>query len=189
VRGVVERPGGLARHLGFLTEAEEESLLAVLENLNFGDVRLRGQVARRSVRHFGFDYGYESWRLTPGDPLPPQLVPIRNRCAAFADVAEDELAQTLVTRYPPEASIGWHRDAPVFGPVVVGVSLLSSCVMRFQRRVGDERHVYELELPARSAYMLTGAARSVWQHSIPPMASLRYSLTFRTLRRRPAGGA
>jgi alkylated DNA repair dioxygenase AlkB len=184
VRGVVERPDGLSYRFGFLTEPEERAVVELLVNVHFGEVRMRGQVARRTVRHFGFDYGYESWRLTPGDPLPQQLVPVRDRCAAYAEVAPDELAQTLVTRYPPGASIGWHRDAPAFGPVVVGVSLLSACTMRFQRRVGDLRRVYELELAARSAYVLAGAARSTWQHSVPPVASLRYSITFRTLRRR-----
>jgi alkylated DNA repair dioxygenase AlkB len=70
----------------------------------------------------------------------------------------------------------------MFGPVIIGVSLLSPCVMRFQRRVSDERHVYEQELAPRSVYVLGGAARSAWQHSIPAVADLRYSITFRTLR-------
>jgi hypothetical protein len=35
-------------------------------------------------------------------------------------------------------------------------------------------------LEPRSAYRLAGA-RHDWQHSIPPMAELRYSITFRTL--------
>jgi alkylated DNA repair protein (DNA oxidative demethylase) len=189
MRGVVERPEGLSYRPDLLTEAQERAVLAELEGLEFGEVRMHGQVARRTVRHFGFDYGYESWQLTPGDPLPASLVPIRARCAAYAEVAPDELGQTLVTRYLPGASIGWHRDAPAFGPVVVGVSLRSACTMRFQRRVGDVRHVYELELAPRSVYVLAGAARSTWQHSIPPVESLRYSITFRTLRRRPARAA
>jgi alkylated DNA repair dioxygenase AlkB len=92
------------------------------------------------------------------------------------------LAQTLVTRYPPGATIGWHRDAPVFGPVVVGVSLRSACLLRLQRRVGEERRVHEVELAPRSAYLLGGRARSAWQHSVPPVAALRYSITFRTVR-------
>jgi len=33
--------------------------------------------------------------------------------------------------------------------------------------------------------VLTGAAREVWEHSIPPVEALRYSVTFRTLRARP----
>jgi alkylated DNA repair protein (DNA oxidative demethylase) len=95
------------------------------------------------VRHFGFDYAYESWRLTPTDPLPEWPWDLRDRCADLAELPPDELAQTLITRYPPGATISWHRDAPTFGPIVVGVSLGSACVMRFQRRVGDERRVYD----------------------------------------------
>ena len=147
---------------------------------------MRGQVARRTVRHYGFDYGYESWELMPSDPLPSYLEPVRERCAGWAGLPADDLAQTLVTRYPPGATIGWHRDAMVFGGVVVGVSLGGACVMRFQRRVGEERRVYELELAPRSAYVLSGAARMAWQHSIPAVPQLRYSITFRTLRWRPA---
>jgi alkylated DNA repair protein (DNA oxidative demethylase) len=43
--------------------------------------------------------------------------------------------------------------------------------------------VYEVELAPRSAYVLAGAARSNWQHSIPPVPDLRFSITFRQLRR------
>jgi alkylated DNA repair dioxygenase AlkB len=35
----------------------------------------------------------------------------------------------------------------------------------------------------RSAYLLRGASRTVWEHSIPPVDALRYSVTFRDLRR------
>ena len=45
--------------------------------------------------------------------------------------------------------------------------------------------VYKLYLPPRAAYVLGGPARSVWEHRIPPVKELRYSLTFRSLRRRP----
>ena len=93
-----------------------------------------------------------------------------------------DLVQILVSRYPEGAGIGWHRDAPMFGASVVGVSLLSPCRMRFQRRSGELRRVYDLELEPRSAYVLGGAARSAWQHSIPPTKGLRYSITFRTLK-------
>ncbi|MDP9022354.1 MAG: alpha-ketoglutarate-dependent dioxygenase AlkB, partial [Actinomycetota bacterium] len=49
------------------------------------------------------------------------------------------------------------------------------------------RSVFDLELPPRSAYLLSGPARSAWQHSIPPVKDLRYSITFRTVRRRDRG--
>ena len=182
MRGVPERPDGLAYAADLLDSAEHDSLVDYVATLDFAEVRMRGQVARRTVRHFGHRYGYESWDLVPGDELPVELLDVRQRCARLAGVAADELAQTLVTKYPPGATIGWHRDAPMFGPAVVGVSLLSSCVMRFQRRAGEERRVYQLLLEPASGYVLAGPARSAWQHSIPAVDELRYSITFRTLR-------
>jgi DNA oxidative demethylase len=177
-----EQPAGLVYVPDLLTEAEERSLLGLLDDLEYAPVVLRGQAARRVVRHYGYDYGYESWQLVPADPLPPPLVWVRDRCADLAGVEPGELAQTLVSRYPAGAGIGWHRDAPMFGPTVVGVSLASASRMRFQQRADGTRRVYDLELAPRSAYVLSGQARSSWQHSIPPTKSLRYSITFRTLR-------
>jgi alkylated DNA repair dioxygenase AlkB len=66
--------------------------------------------------------------------------------------------------------------------IVVGVSLLGACRFQFQRGKGDVRETAAVLLEPRSAYVLTGAARSEWQHSIPPMRTRRYSITFRTLR-------
>lgn len=111
---------------------------------------------------------------------------LRDRCAALAAVAPDRFVECLVTRYPPGATIGWHRDAPMFGSRVVGGSLLSGCRMRFRRTVGGVPHSYELSLALRSAYVLAGAARWNWQHSIPPVPALRYSITFRSLRSEPS---
>ena len=120
--------------------------------------------------------------MVPSDTLPEELIGLRGRCAQSSAVPPAEIAQTRVRRYPPGAPIAWHRDAPMFGAKVVGVSLLAACRMRFQRQAGGVRQVYELELPPRSAYVLAGPARTAWQHSIPPVKSLRYSITFRTLR-------
>ena len=177
-----ERPDGLVYRPDFVTEDEERALLGVLESMEFHEVRMRGQTARRTVRHFGYEYGYDSWQLVPGEPLPASLEWLRERAAELAREAPETLVQTLVTRYPAGATIGWHRDAPTFGPKVVGVSLLSPCRMRFQRKTEAGRAVFELELAPRSAYVLGGAARSAWQHGIPPTKTLRYSITFRTLK-------
>ncbi len=178
----VHRPEGLVYQAEFVTEDEERDLVSVLEDIELVEVRMRGQVARRTVRHFGYDYDYESWSVTPTDPLPTPLSWLRERCASFADLRPEELAQALVTRYPAGAGIGWHRDSPIFGPKVVGVSLGAGCRMRFQRGTGATRCVYDLDLEPRSAYLLRGQARSAWQHSIPATKALRYSVTFRTLK-------
>ncbi len=183
MRGVPERPAGLLYHPDLLDDAQEHALVAAFRRYDFEQVVMHGQPARRTVRHFGFGYDYDSARVVPGDPLPPELLELRERCAAPAGVPAEGLVEALVTRYPPGATIGWHRDAPIFGPTVVGVSLLSASTMRFQRRLGGERRVFELLLAARSGYVLAGAARTGWQHSIPPVPLLRYSVTFRSLRR------
>ncbi len=175
------RPEGLVYEAGFVGADEEHEALAVVEALKFQEVRMRGQVARRTVAHFGLDYDYDHGRLTPGEPLPEGLHWLRDRCAFWAGVRPQDLAQVLVSRYPPGAGIGWHRDAPMFGQVA-GVSLGSTCRMRFQRGKGEDRRTFAVDLEPRSAYLLAGAARWAWQHSIPATKDLRYSLTFRTLK-------
>ena len=182
------RPSGLVYQPDFLTHTEEQQVLAVLEAMQFHTITMHGRTARRTVRHFGLDYGYESWKLIPTDPLPDDLAWLRDRAAALADLGPGELAQILVSRYPPGATIGWRRDAPMFGPKVVGVSFAAACRMRFQRGKGDARQVAEVTLEPRSSYVLAGAARFSWQHSIPATKALRYSITFRTLKRPQRAG-
>ncbi|MBD0290530.1 MAG: alpha-ketoglutarate-dependent dioxygenase AlkB [Thermoleophilia bacterium] len=181
-RAIAEKPEGLRYRPDFVSEDEERSLLGFLAALEFREVVMRGQVARRTVRHFGWDYGYESWALVPAEPLPDALRWLRDRSAELAEIEPHALSQTLVSRYPPGAGIGWHRDAPMFGGTIVGVSLGTPARMRFQRTVQGTRRTWELPLEPRSAYVLAGAARSAWQHSIPAGGELRHSITFRTVR-------
>ncbi len=181
-RAPVEEPAGLVYRPDFLSPEEEAALLAEVERVDFHAVVMHGQAARRTVRHYGYDYDYERYgRILPAEPFPDWLVPLRDRCAELADLEPEALAQALVTRYPPGATIGWHRDAPMFGAQIVGVSLLGASRMRFQRGKDDARRVFEVELAPRSAYVLAGEARSKWQHSIPATKELRYSVTFRTV--------
>jgi alkylated DNA repair dioxygenase AlkB len=179
-----ERPEGLVYLPDLLSAAEERDLLDEIERLEFHEIRMHGVVAKRTARHFGFDYDYERRAaIEEADPIPDWLLPVRAAAAELAGVEPDELVEALVQRYPEGAQIGWHRDAPMFG-TVVGVSLLSPCRMRFRRDEGGERRTFELELEPRSGYVLAGPARTAWQHHVPPAKALRYSITFRTLRRR-----
>ena len=179
-------PPGFLYHPDVLSEPEESALLGHVRAIGFSPVEMRGQIARRRTAHFGWVYGYESWQITPGPPLPDFLLLLRERVARLSAVEPDALAEVLVTEYPAGAGIGWHRDAPQFG-VVVGVSLLTACRMRFQRGRGTARETGVAALQPRSAYVLTGEARQHWQHSIPPVRAGRYSITFRTLRARERG--
>ena len=143
---------------------------------------MHGIVAKRKVVHFGWDYGYDSWTISPTKPIPEWLMPFTMRAAGVMGVSPEAVQEVLVTRYEPGAGIGWHRDAPMFGPAVLGLSLAGSCRMRFQRILAGERRTAEALLSPRSSYLLSGDARVAWQHSIPPAKELRFSITFRTLK-------
>jgi alkylated DNA repair protein (DNA oxidative demethylase) len=182
--GSAAGPPGFGYVSGFLGESDHRELVARLASLPFHEVRMRGVAARRTVVHFGWDYGYESWRITPTAPMPDFLAPLRERAAVLAELSPEALEQVLVARYPPGAGIGWHRDAPMFGPVVVGVSLGAPAVMRFRRGRTGAWELRRVALAPGSAYVLSGPARAAWQHSIPPVDALRYSVTFRTVRSR-----
>ena len=179
---VRSQPEGLIYRAEFLNRSEQDDLVAAVEKMQFTEVVMRGQASKRQVAHFGFLYGYESWELRPGPGIPTELQWLRERCADLVEMEADRLDEVLVTRYPPGAGIGWHRDAPTFGGKVVGVSLLSGSRMRFQRSVGGVRHTFEQTLEPGSVYVLQDQARWAWQHSIPAVRSLRYSITFRTVR-------
>jgi len=175
-------PEGFDYEPEFISDTEERALLEWIEGVEFRTFEMRGQEAKRRVAHFGWEYGYYDARVTPGVELPEALLSLRDRVAAFLDVPSSDVVEALVTEYTPGAGIGWHRDAPVFD-VVAGVSLLANCDFRFRR--GEAGRSIPLTVARRSVYKLTGEARWGWQHHIPPMKELRYSITFRTLRKRP----
>ena len=175
-------PAGFRYTDRFLEAGEERLLLQEIERLPFEPVVFRGVTARRRVVHLGHRYDFEERGLNPGLPIPQPLLDLRARLAPLADRPAERFEEVLVTEYPPGATIGWHRDAPAFGSTVLGVSLRSECRMRFRRQLGEGWETWEQALDPRSAYLLSGAARASWQHSIPPTPALRYSITFRTVR-------
>src|SRR5579884_1426578 len=127
---VLNAPQGLRYIPDFIAEEEERELLRGIATLSWSEVRMHGVVAKRRVVHFGWLYGYESWRIEPGPPVPAFLLSLRGRAAALIGELPERLEEVLVTEYPAGAGIGWHRDAPMFGPTVVGISLLGPCRLR-----------------------------------------------------------
>jgi DNA oxidative demethylase len=185
-------PPGFGLRLEFVDPAEERALLDAIGGLSFSKVEMRGVVAKRRTIHYGWTYGYDARTSEPGVGIPAFLLPLRARTAAWAAIDPDAFGEALITEYPAGAGIGWHRDAPMFGDIIAGTSLASSCRMKFRPYVSPKdlvgaarpprRATHEVELPARSAYLITGAARRDFEHSIPETRGLRYSITFRTLR-------
>ncbi|HEX8644698.1 MAG TPA: alpha-ketoglutarate-dependent dioxygenase AlkB [Allosphingosinicella sp.] len=173
-------PEGLAYRPELVDAGEERALVARLRELPFAPFEFQGFLGKRRTVSFGWSYRFDGSGLAEADPLPDWLLPLRARAAAFAGLPADALVHALLIEYDVGAGLGWHRDRPVFGDVV-GISLLSEAPLRFRRRRGDKWERHTLRAAPRSAYMLRGAARTEWEHSLAPVASLRYSATFRTL--------
>jgi alkylated DNA repair dioxygenase AlkB len=174
-------PEGFAYQPELLTREDEAALVEQLAVLPLREFEFHGYLGKRRVVSFGWHYDFSGRGLNTAEDMPTFLLPVRERAAEFAGIPASELSHVLVTEYRPGAAIGWHRDKAVFGDVV-GVSLLSSCTFRFRRNAGTSWERASLTVEPRSAYLLRGPARSVWEHSIPGVDSLRYSITFRTLR-------
>jgi alkylated DNA repair protein (DNA oxidative demethylase) len=160
---------------------EEEDFVRRLEPLDFKPFEFHGYLGNRRTVSFGWRYDYSGARLRKAEAMPDFLLPLRERAAGFAGLAPDRLVHALVTEYAPGAGIGWHRDKAHFGRVVA-LSFCAACRLRFRRKLGEAWERRAMEVAPRSAYLLDGEARHVWEHSIPPMEKLRYSVTFRSLK-------
>lgn len=134
----------------------------------------------RRTRSFGWHYDFARGGLGEAEPMPGWLVEVRSAMADAFGLGEEAFVQVLVIRYDPGAGIGWHRDRPAFGQVM-GLSLGAPATLRLRRRVDGGFERAALPLVPGEAYVLDGAARREWEHSIVPMAETRWSITFRTL--------
>ena len=174
-------PEGFLYQPDVLPPDEEPVLVAWIQTLPLREFEFHGYVGKRRTMSFGWQYDFSDSRLKESEAMPPILWPVRERAAAFSGMESEELPHALVTEYSPGAAIGWHRDKGVFDEVV-GISLLSPCNFRFRRKAGTTWERYSLTVEPCSAYLLRGESRTVWEHSIPGVNSLRYSITFRSLR-------
>lgn len=176
-------PEGFRYSDNLITKDEEQELVAKIERLPFKAFEFHGFTGNRRVVSFGWRYDFNGGGLTKTDDMPDFVIGIRDKAAAFAALPPHSLQQVLVTEYSPGAAIGWHKDRSVFGDVV-GVSLLSSCTFRLRRKTGERWDRRKLIAHPRSVYLLRGPSRSEWEHSIPAVDQLRYSLTFRNIHER-----
>ncbi|HEX5575291.1 MAG TPA: alpha-ketoglutarate-dependent dioxygenase AlkB, partial [Gemmatimonadales bacterium] len=160
---------------------DEQILLEHMRQLPFREFQFQGFVGKRRVVSYGWQYDFNERALRQAADIPSFLLPLREAAADFAGIAPEQLAQVLLTEYDAGASIGWHRDKKMFGDVI-GISLLSACRFRFRRKAGSTWERVSLTAEPRSAYLLRGPSRTEWEHSIPAVDALRYSITFRTLR-------
>ena len=173
-------PPGFRYREELITPAEEQGLLAHIRELPFRSFEFHGFTGKRRVVSFGGRYDFTERALLEAEEMPTFLHSLRESVAGFAGLDAGNLQHALVTEYSAGAGIGWHRDKGVFGEVI-GVSLLASCVFRLRKKRGDDWERVNVTAVPRSAYLLSGLARTEWEHSIPPVDALRYSITFRNL--------
>ena len=174
-------PEGFRYEPDILTQAQEIELLDRVRELPFREFQFQGYVGKRRVVSYGWQYDFNLRELREADDIPPFLLALRKTAADFAGMSPERLQQVLVTEYDAGAGIGWHRDKAVFGEVI-GLSLLSACRFRLRRKAGTGWERASLTAEPRSAYLLSGPARTEWEHSIPEVDTLRYSITFRNFR-------
>lgn len=178
-------PAGLRYEADWLSPDEEAALIALVKALPLREAKYKGYTARRRVVSYGGQFDYDSNELRPSAPLIEELRPLRERVAHWAGVDAAALVHALVAEYAPGTPLGWHRDVPDFEHVF-GVSLGGAALLRLRPYPPDRprrEDIVRLHAEPRSIYALQGEARWGWQHSVAPVAALRWSITFRTARR------
>jgi alkylated DNA repair dioxygenase AlkB len=180
-------PAGFRYAPDLIEAVEEARLVAAFADLPFKEFEFQGFLGKRRVVSFGSRYDFKGGGVREAPPIPAFLLRLRERAAAFAGLAPDDLAHALIAEYRPGTAIGWHRDRPHYGDVI-GISLLSPCTFRLRGKRGAVTTPgwdrASMRLDPRSVYLMRGPSRDDWEHSIPAVEALRYSVTFRSVRDR-----
>ena len=180
-------PDGFLYRENFISEAQEHELIQEVQRVHLEPFRYYQFTGKRRTASFGWQYEFGASEVTAAAELPPFLLSLRTPAGKLFAIDPNTLIQASIIEYSTGSPIGWHRDIPHFGDVI-GISLGAACRMRFRKysRVRTKKRnrdeVFSIELQPRSIYLMSGASRESWQHSIPPVKELRYAIMMRTLR-------
>jgi alkylated DNA repair dioxygenase AlkB len=183
-------PAGFIYHQNFISEAEEHEFIREIQQLHLTPFKYYQFTGKRRTASFGWQYEFGSSEITTAPAMPAFLLPVRTRAGNLFNIDPNSLIQTSIIEYSTGSPIGWHRDIPHFG-AVVGTSLGAACRLRFRKynrarsKTLNRDEILSIELQPRSIYLMSGASREIWQHSIPPVKELRYAIMMRTLRAKP----
>jgi alkylated DNA repair dioxygenase AlkB len=173
-------PKGLLYRPEFITCDEEQELIARIQKLPLTPFQFGKYEGKRRVSSFGFHYNFSTQALENAATIPDWIRPTISLVEKSEKLMPGTIGHVLFTEYEAGTGIGWHRDKKQFNEVF-GLSLGSSCKFRFRRLKGKKWERFTLHAAPRSLYAITGESREMWEHSIPPVGELRYSITFRTM--------
>jgi alkylated DNA repair dioxygenase AlkB len=182
-------PEGFYYYPDFLTKDEEMQLVKIIQKYPLKNLIFQGFEAKRKVISLGYDYHFDTRKITKGLPIPEELHPLLTKVGEKLNIPPEKFAEVLVTEYSEGTVINWHRDAPPFEKIA-GISLLSDCVFKlrpYDKSKQTRAAVRSFVVAARSLYLMEGEAREAWEHSVDPVKGLRYSITLRTLRKNADG--
>jgi alkylated DNA repair dioxygenase AlkB len=177
-------PKGFTYYPDFLTTHEEDTLYKEILKIDLHAFHFQGYEAKRNVASFGYDYSFEKNTLTKGNAIPEVFNTLIESVARHISIEKEDFKELLLTEYPVDSVINWHRDAFPF-ECIAGISLLSDCTFRLRPhdKTKQNRHsIISIPVKRRSLYVIQDQARTDWQHSITPVKAVRYSITLRTLR-------
>jgi alkylated DNA repair dioxygenase AlkB len=165
-------PDGFRYIPDVLSVAEEKSLVERFQKLSVKPFEFHGYLANRRIYSFGHKYIFAGQEPRNDASIPDYLRPLMHIASRISGQPADAFEQAMVTEYAPGAGIGWHRDRPSYEDIV-SVSFLAPCTLRLRRRAGKGWERQAVPVAPRSVYLLHGAVREEWQHSIAPMDVLR----------------
>ena len=84
-------PEGFRYQANLLSADEERELVRQVETLPFKEFEFQGFLGKRRVVSFGWRYDFNDRQLQTADNIPPFLLPLRQRAAAFAGIASTGL--------------------------------------------------------------------------------------------------
>lgn len=171
-------PPGLKLAHEIMTPEAERDLIELIEGYALATYAADPENPRSSIS-FGWKYDFRNDSFIPCAPIPQGLRAVCETAAGFAGVEAEEFAECLINRYERGAIIQPHSDKPVW-ELVIGISLGSAAVMTFSRPSEDGGDSIDILMPPRSMYLMSGEARHVYRHSLPPVPATRWSITLRT---------
>ncbi|XP_057661994.1 alkylated DNA repair protein alkB homolog 8 [Diorhabda carinulata] len=147
----------------FVTSDEEKVLLQLCSF----DSNTTCQMRHRQVKHFGYEFRYDTNNVDKDKPLPES---IPGECNLWERLKNTEYYnfvpdQLTINHYIPGQGIPHHVDThSAFDDPIMSLSLGSSVVMEFKK---DDQHICIL-LPQRSLAIMSGESRYDWTHGITP---------------------